>query len=476
MAPRVLQRLRAVDFYKKIPSDLTETTLAGAVISVTAATLILLLLGLEMHSFLKTSTHTEMIVDRSAHGELLRVNFDLSFPRMSCEFATLDISDAMGLKRLNLTKTVRKVPLNDRLERVGLGLEDAAHHNPEYDEEHPGFQYENVDIATPLSGATFDATLAAYEVVVVNFFAPWCSWCQRLAPTWEAVTEAVHAKYPDAERRIRFAKVDCVAQAPLCRQHFISAFPSIRIFHKGSDEVVRMGHREHDAYYGDRTKEALTALADKLVPPTVGTPNLAARQLSTVRAATAASGCNFAGFIMVKKVPGTMHFVARAPGHSIDFLAQDLSHTVNHLYFGLAPSPKRRAALARLHPHGLAHDWSDKLRGRSFTNPSTGATYEHYAQVVLTTIEAGRGHDAYDAYEYTVQSHVYDAADHASVKVSYTMSPIQILVGEVRKPLFSFLISTCAVIGGVFTVAGIVDGITHSLHSMAKKVELGKQG
>lgn len=101
-----------------------------------------------------------------------------------------------------------------------------------------GFQYENVDIATPLSGATFDATLAAYEVVVVNFFAPWCSWCQRLAPTWEAVTEAVHAKYPDAERRIRFAKVDCVAQAPLCRQHFISAFPSIRIFHKGSDEVV----------------------------------------------------------------------------------------------------------------------------------------------------------------------------------------------------------------------------------------------
>lgn len=91
----------------------------------------------EMHSFLKTSTHTEMIVDRSAHGELLRVNFDLSFPRMSCEFATLDISDAMGLKRLNLTKTVRKVPLNDRLERVGLGLEDAAHHNPEYDEEHP---------------------------------------------------------------------------------------------------------------------------------------------------------------------------------------------------------------------------------------------------------------------------------------------------------------------------------------------------
>ena len=29
-----------------------------------------------------------------------------SFPNLSCEFATLDVSDAMGLKRLNLTKTV----------------------------------------------------------------------------------------------------------------------------------------------------------------------------------------------------------------------------------------------------------------------------------------------------------------------------------------------------------------------------------
>ena len=43
--------------------------------------------------------------------------------------------------------------------------------------------------------------------VVINFYAPWCPWCQRLEPTWELVTRAVHDKYPDSDGRIRYAKV-----------------------------------------------------------------------------------------------------------------------------------------------------------------------------------------------------------------------------------------------------------------------------
>lgn len=43
--------------------------------------------------------------------------------------------------------------------------------------------------------------------MVVNYFAPWCPWCQKLAPTWEAATEEVHNKYPESDGRIRFAKV-----------------------------------------------------------------------------------------------------------------------------------------------------------------------------------------------------------------------------------------------------------------------------
>lgn len=51
-----------------------------------------------------------------------------------------------------------------------------------------------------------------YHAVVVNFYAPWCPWCQRLEPTWEAVTQEVHTKYPDNDGRIRYAKVSPVPE------------------------------------------------------------------------------------------------------------------------------------------------------------------------------------------------------------------------------------------------------------------------
>lgn len=35
-----------------------------------------------------------------------------------------------------------------------------------------------------------------------------------------------------------------------------------------------------------------------------------------------------------------MHFTARAPGHSFDYLNMNLSHVVHYFYFGNKPSPR----------------------------------------------------------------------------------------------------------------------------------------
>lgn len=57
----------------------------------------------------------------------------------------------------------------------------------------------------------------------------------------------------------------------------------------------------------------------------------------------------------------------------------------------------------------------------------------------------------------------------------YELSPIMVKFTESRKSFPHFLTGVCAIIGGVFTVAGLVDSfIYQGLRSLKKKIELGK--
>ena len=63
------------------------------------------------------------------------------------------------------------------------------------------------------------------------------------------------------------------------------------------------------------------------------------------------------------------------------------------------------------------------------------------------------------------------------MKFSYNLSPMTVVVSETSKPFYEFLTSACAIIGGVFTVVGLLDSLIYQgMKSIKKKVALGKQG
>jgi len=54
------------------------------------------------------------------------------------------------------------------------------------------------------------------------------------------------------------------------------------------------------------------------------------------------------------------------------------------------------------------------------------------------------------------------------------VSPLTVKYILYKESVLKFLISVCAVVGGVFTVATMLDGIIFSCHEYYKKVVLGK--
>ena len=63
----------------------------------------------------------------------------------------------------------------------------------------------------------------------------------------------------------------------------------------------------------------------------------------------------------------------------------------------------------------------------------------------------------------------------AGVFFMYDLSPMMVQLTESRRSLTHFLTGVCAIVGGVFTVAGMVDGMLYqSQRALKKKMDLGK--
>ncbi|PHT97062.1 hypothetical protein BC332_34009 [Capsicum chinense] len=185
-------------------------------------------------------------------------------------------------------------------------------------------------------------------------------------------------------------------------------------------------------------------------------------------------GCNIHGSLEVNKVAGNFHFAAGKSFHQPTFQLFELvtlqpdnyniSHRVNKLAFGDSIP-------------GVVNP----LDGVQWTQEAQSGMYQYFLKVVPTIYKGVRGRTI-DSNQFSVTEHFKSSEmglfqTITGVYFFYDLSPIKVTFAEEHVSFFHFLTNVCAIIGGVFTVAGIVDAcIYHSQRAIKKKVDLGKFG
>lgn len=74
-----------------------------------------------------------------------------------------------------------------------------------------------------LTKENFDETMQKNDIVILDFWAPWCAPCKRFAPTFEEISE----KFTD---KVVFAKINTEDEQEIAGHFQIKSIPTIMMF------------------------------------------------------------------------------------------------------------------------------------------------------------------------------------------------------------------------------------------------------
>lgn len=438
----------SLDVFAKVPQELTEASIAGGACSLTALVVMAALMLVEVAVFLSRSELVTKIDVDVASGSQLRINFNLSFPHLHCDFAAIDLWDKIGRNQANVSRNIEKWQLDERGSRRMYQGRNRRDYDIHHDTHHPpldvlhenGVHAENID--------DWDGFSAAREYAFVDFFAPWCSFCQQLHTTWEALAEEVENR----DIPVAIAQVDCVAHDDLCRKLDVQAFPTLRFYRHG--EQVNQGE-----YRFDRTLNALLDFINrKLETEAVYDHYPEARAAHAANWNSDHPGCLVSGYLLVNRVPGNFHIQAHSRHHSLNTYRTNLSHTVNHLSFGAPVNEFQKRRLDRL---DLKYHLTSPLDARDFHHADFHHAFHHYITVVPTKYHLGSSwRDRFATYQMIHSIHLmnYASWDPPEAIFAFDISPMAVVVEKQSRKWYDFVTGLLAVLGGVFAVARLGSG------------------
>ncbi|KAG8188412.1 hypothetical protein JTE90_007987 [Oedothorax gibbosus] len=174
-------------------------------------------------------------------------------------------------------------------------------------------------------------------------------------------------------------------------------------------------------------------------------------------------GCRFEGRFYINKVPGNFHVSTHSASKQPE--AIDMAHLIHEVSFGTKLASGQKGSF-------------NPLKEVDKTSAKDIESHDYVMKIVPTTYEnlAGLKVESYQ-YTYAYKSSVtfsHTGRIMPAIWFRYDLTPITVKYTETRPPLYSFLTTVCAIVGGTFTVAGIIDSMIFSASEIFKKFEIGK--
>lgn len=410
MAKGLFGALKGIDAFGKTMEDVKVKTRTGAFLTLLSAAIILTFTTIEFLDYRRVNIDTSIVVDRS-RGEKLTAKINITFQRVPCYLLSLDVMDISGETQTDISHNIIKTRLNE--------------------------------YAAPIPNSASTELRNDIDKLNEQRSGDYCGSCYGGVPpegksccnTCEEVREAY------VNRGWSFSQPDAVEQ---CVQ-------------EGWSDKLR-----------DQANE----------------------------------GCNIAGRVRVNKVVGNINL---SPGRSFRSSAQniyelvpylkedgnrhDFSHTINELAFegddeyDIQMAELGREMKAKM---GIVNNPLDGTHGRT---PKQQYMFQYFLKVVSTQLRTLDG-KVINTHQYSATHFERDLthgqnenADGMHISHSMTgvpgaffnfeISPILVVHTETRQSFAHFITSTCAIVGGVLTVASIIDSV---LFATSKKLKKGAGG
>ncbi|KAI0357469.1 Sec1-domain-containing protein [Trametes cingulata] len=388
--------------------DVKVKTRTGALLTLIAAAIIFSFTTIEFFDYRRVNIDTSIVVDRS-RGEKLTVRMNITFPRVPCYLLSLDVMDISGETQSDITHNILKTRLDER----GVPVPNSVITELQNDLDKINSQREGGYCGSCYGGVEPESGC--------------CNTCEEVRQAY-------------VNRGWSFNRPDAIEQC------------------------VQEG-------WSEKLKEQAT------------------------------EGCNISGRLRVNKVVGNIHLSPgrsfRTSSHNLyelvpylrtDGNRHDFTHTIHHLAFeGDDEYDNVKAKLGKELKQrlGIAANPLDGTTGRTIKQQYM---FQYFLKVVSTQFQTLDGKTVRVAIYRKAATHFERDLDKGSQEntptglhvahgnggipgafFNYEISPLRIVHAETRQSFAHFITSTCAIVGGVLTVASLIDSALFATRKALKK-------